>query len=112
MVRQLTMAIVLVAVLIVMLQADVSVGRLLIHVLKVRFVLQLMEVLQIQMIVHAARLTAMHRLVSFVYNNRMPTCAQIKPLAWVILLVVLVVIGVTINQKQENILYHVEVHVL
>ena len=53
-----------------------------------------MEVKQIPLIVLVVRLIAMHRLVSFVYNNRMLTCVQIKPLTWVILLVVLVVNGV------------------
>ena len=73
-----------------------------------------MEVKQIPLIVRAVRLIAVHPLVSFVYNNRMPTCAQLKPLTWVILLVIviLMVIGVTANQQQENIRYHVAVNVL
>ena len=91
--------------------------HLLIRVRKLHLALQLTEVLQMQMIVCAARLIAIHCLGSFVQNNLTPTCAQIKPLTWVILLVILVVIGVTLKQYRQlqiqysNIHYDVERHV-
>ena len=71
-----------------------------------------MEVYQIQMIVRAVRLIAMHRLVYSVYINRMLTCVQGKPLVFLVGLAILRVIGVALNQRQENIRWHVEVNVL